>query len=62
MNAFTKNKEMLDAFSKFRGVCQFIMHIHKKYHVKLNDNLDSELLLDTISNVLGKYVIRYPIL
>jgi len=55
MTAFTENETMIEAFENFRGVTQFIMHIHKVYNVKLDVEVEhSDLIVDTIRNVLGK--------
>ena len=61
MEGFTKDKKTIQAFEEFRGICQFIMDIHKRYHVQLKENTDNiDLVLDIIRNVLGKYTNQFP--
>jgi hypothetical protein len=59
MIAFATDKKTIEAFTKFRGICQFIMHIHKRYNVKLTEeSAYSDSVLDIIRNVLCKYTNR----
>ena len=58
MKAFTENKKMIKAFTNFREICQFIMHIHIQYAVPLvpisKKTKHFDAVSDTINNVLGK--------
>jgi cobalamin biosynthesis protein CobT len=61
MKAFTEDENILNAFTDFKGIAEFVMDIHKRYHVKLNETTENiDLVLDMIRNILGKYTDRFP--
>jgi hypothetical protein len=60
MKSFATDEETIEAFTEFREICQFIMHIHKRYHVKLTEeSVYSDSVLDIIRNILCKYPNRF---
>ncbi len=60
MKSFATDEETIEAFTEFREICKFIMHIHKRYHVKLTEeSVYSDSVLDIIRNILCKYPNRF---
>ena len=58
MMKWSENEHVRNEFSNFRGIYEFIMHLHITYKVKLVENntvRENRLLMDMMENVFGKY-------
>jgi flagellar biosynthesis GTPase FlhF len=61
VQAWADSSDVMNVFSSFRGIIEFIIHVHRLYEVPLTATKDTEndlLLLETIENAIRKFNIR----